>query len=382
MGKRRDGGSAKPTNVPSSTLARWTPLLLAVVAFAAYVPSLGADFVYDGRYEILREGFITSLANLPLVFSLKVMGMYVLLGTRPGSLLYLMALAAVFGKNPLGYHLGGNLLHAANAAMTYVVLVRLAQMEISSRWNELATRVSAVAAIVTLFFALHPLTVETVSEINYSSDLLVAFFTLAALLSAMAFRPAEGRNVLQAGGAVAFCSLAAVTCKESGIAVPLLLFLYWFLYRKGEPRNPWRLLLAAATVLPGLFLVLRFSWGISTSVKADYLGGSFAQMLVNQPRLWVFMMGKIVWPVGLSADYTFDNLEGLTTPVAVVILICVLAFQAWLAWRSRLGAMGVAVYWLALATVSNFIPLYRAAGRSLLLSFACRRGDAVARAVS
>src|SRR5208282_1777855 len=90
----------------------WAPPLLAVVAFLVYWPSLQSDFVYDARTEILEEGFITSLSNLPAVLSLKVLGMHLMLGSRPGQLLYLMLNAAVWGKQPWGYHLTSNLLHA------------------------------------------------------------------------------------------------------------------------------------------------------------------------------------------------------------------------------------------------------------------------------
>ena len=39
-----------------------------------YLPSLQSDFVYDAKTEILKEGFITSTANLPDVVTLKVLG--------------------------------------------------------------------------------------------------------------------------------------------------------------------------------------------------------------------------------------------------------------------------------------------------------------------
>ena len=105
--------------------ASWLPLLLAVVAFLTYWPSLDSDFIYDARYEIFDEGFITNLANLPAVLSLKVLGMNILLGDRPGQILYLMLNAALWGKEPWGYHLSSNLLHAANVALLFVFLRRL-----------------------------------------------------------------------------------------------------------------------------------------------------------------------------------------------------------------------------------------------------------------
>ena len=67
------------------------------------------------------------------------------------------------------------------------------------------------------------------------------------------------------------------------------------------------------------------------------------------------MMGQLLWPVHLSADYTLENVNGVTTPIALAILVLVLLLQMWLAAKSRLGALGVGIYWLGLATVSNFV---------------------------
>ena len=54
-----------------------------------------------------------------------------------------------------------------------------------------------------------------------------------------------------------------------------------------------------------------------------------------------------------------ENLNGLSTPASIVVLATVLSLQAWLISKSRMGALGVAIYWLGLATVSNFVPLNR-----------------------
>ncbi len=338
----------------------WVPLLLALVAFLAYWPSLKSDFVYDARLEILEEGFITSLSNLPDVLSLKVLGMNIVLGLRPGQLLYLMLNAAIWGKEPFGYHLSSNLLHAANVALLYVLLRRLIAPEITGLARSSALKVRLAIAAVTLIFALHPIAVESVAEISYSSSLLVTFFTLLALLAAMAFRPENFRTAMITGSAGVFCAFAAVTSKESGVTTALLLIVYWFLFRRKETRLPWLLFLGAAIAVTGAFLAARFLLAAPPGQPSmGYLGGSLPRVFLIQPRLWVFMMGKLFWPVQLSADYAPDNVYGLSIPVAMVILIVVVLLQAWLACKSRLGALGVALYWLALATVSNFVPLYR-----------------------
>jgi len=337
----------------------WIPALLAVVTFLVYWPSLKLGFVYDARKEIIEEGFVTSLANLPAVLSLKVLSTNLILGDRPGQMLYLMSIAAVSGKEPFGYHLCSNLLHAANVFLLYVLIGRL----VAAEWPELSRnafrKVQLAGAVVSLIFALHPIAVESVSEVSYSSSLLVTFFTLAALLAAISFRPQNTRAAWMAGAVATFSALAAVTTKESGVTVALALIVYWFLFRRGETRSPWLWFLGIPMAVTAAFLAARFALAPPTPDHVLPLGDSFFQIILVQSRLWVFMMGKLLWPLRFSADYKMADVSGLETPLALGILLIVVAAQGWLATRSRIGALGAALYWLGLATVSNFIPLYR-----------------------
>ncbi len=363
--KKKVSAAAKPVRVSKAkaTLSSLgLPLLLAAVTFLVYWPSLKSDLVYDARTEILEEGFITSLSNLPAVLSLKVLGMNLMLADRPGELLYLMLIAAVSGRDPFGYHLANNILHAANAALLFVVLGRLLRTEQPELEGRHGPKVKLALVAVTLIFALHPMACEPVAAVNYSSDLLVTFFTLLALLSATAFNPANLRAGLLVGGAGVLCCFAAVTAKESGAAAAPILVAYWFLFRRTEAKGCWLWFLGSALATTAAFLTARFLLALPAEIPAKYLGGSFPEVLSIQPRLWVFMMGQLVCPTRLSADYTLENLGGLTTPFALAILFTVLLLQAWLAAKSRTGALGAVVYWLGLATVSNFIPLYRILG--------------------
>jgi tetratricopeptide (TPR) repeat protein len=345
--------------VPTTLSAAWVPLLLAAITFLIYGPSLQSDLVYDAHKEILEEGFITSPANLPAVFSLKVLGMNLMLGSRPGQLLYLMLNAAIWGTQPWGYHLCSNLLHAVNVALLFVLLRRLIATEIMGLAKSTVRKAQLAAVAVTLIFALHPISVETVANVSYSSDLLVTFFTLLALIAATSFRAENLRIAIIPGCLGTLFALAAVTCKESGIAAALLLIVYWLLFRRGEAKESWLLFLGAASALTAIFLAARFLFAPPSPDHLSYLGGSFSQVFLIQPCLWIFMMGKLLWPAHLSADYTLADMNLVSTPVALTILLAVILLQAWLAAKNRLGAFGVAVYWLGLATVSNFIPLNR-----------------------
>ena len=140
----------------------------------------------------------------------------------------------------------------------------------------------------------------------------------------------------------------------------LLLLVYWFLFRRQEAKLPWLIFVGTAISLTASFLAARFLLAppAHNLYPLTYFGGSFDQVLIIQPRLWAFMIGQLVWPINLSADYSLDSVGSLATLLAFPILITFVALQGWLAWKSRIGALGVGVYWLGLLTVSNFVPLY------------------------
>src|ERR1700677_2611474 len=221
-------------------------VLPAILAFAVYWPSLKSGLVYDARVEILTEGFITSLANLPAVLTFKVIGMNLMLGARPGHLLYLMTNAAMWGRDPWGYHLTSNLLHALNAGLLAWLLSRLVGAQMEKLDKAQSRKIQLGIAAVVLLFALHPIATETVASVSYSSDLLVTFFTLVALLSATGFKPERTRDALLLGGLGVVCAFSAVACKESGVAAALALVAYWIIFRRGERNAMWLLFLGAS----------------------------------------------------------------------------------------------------------------------------------------
>jgi protein O-mannosyl-transferase len=333
-------------------------LSLGLAAFLLYLPSLGAGFVYDGVLEV-REGFFTSLANLPDVLSLKVLGMDLMLRDRPGQILYLMLIAAVCGTKPFGYHLCSNLLHAANAALLSVLCAKLISVEAADEATRWPRRISWAVATGVLIFALHPLAVEPVAAINFSSDLLVGFFTLLAMLAATSFDPRRIRAAWLTGAIGVICVFFAVASKESGASACAILIVYWFLFRRRDPKVPWLCFLGSAVLVTAAFTIAQLQAAPSSASRPFglYPIHSLQGFVSIQPRAWAFMALKIIWPTSLSVDYTLENVGWIPLAVALPLLIGIFSLQAWLSIKSRIGALGVAFCWLGLAPVSNFFPL-------------------------
>lgn len=354
----------------SSTFA--LPVLLAAfVALILYLPSLGSGFVYDAEAQILIDGYIHDPSHIAEVITLRVLGKDVLDASRPAHLLSLMFDSLLWGKHPAGYHFTSILLHALNTGLLCLLALLLIP-------KQAGTTARMTAMLAALFFAIHPVNTEAVAEVSYREDLLVAFFLLMSLLASYGFAHSRGLPTVAWATGALLALLSACASKETGAIGPFLLTAYAVIFHGKRTTSPGRheqnagisrsarefapLIATAALVTAGFYLA-RFGFQIRDSLIFTHtpprLGGSIMGFLTIQPRLWAFLIKNIAWPVGLSADYTPQNIAWLSLPVALGILLAVITIQFLLARKSPLAAFGAWMFWLGLAPVSNFIPLFR-----------------------
>lgn len=349
MGKRKRVLS-EPTSQGSSP---WlVALLVAVLGFLLYLPSLRSGFVYDAEAQVEIGDYIHQPAHFGEVLSLRVMSRDVLDFNRPVQLFSLMLDSLIWGKNPLGYHLTSNLLHAVVASLVFLLGVRL--LGADRIWP------SFLAAMV---FVAHPVLVEPVAEVSSREDVLATLFVLFALLAADGFGRSAGRARVFYGVGCVVSAFLACASKETGFAAFPAVGLYWILFRWKESKGPWVALLAALFAATVAFFVARFALEPRDSQiflhQPGYIGGSLKMVFEIQPRIWAFLLGLIFWPLHLSADYVPQNVAGLTLGLAWGILGVFLILQIVLSWKSRVAALGCFLFWLGLAPVSNFIPIFR-----------------------
>jgi tetratricopeptide (TPR) repeat protein len=215
--------------------------------------------------------------------------------------------------------------------------------------------------VAALVFAAHPVLVEPVAEVSSREDLLATFFLLTSVLLGWLWANGKARTW------ALVCSLLAVplACgsKETGVAAPFLILLCGLLFRGEAPLRRWLVLSGGAFLLAVAFLIARFSLQPEVSeiflYKPQYLGGSLEAVFKIQPFIWAFSIQSIFSPFGLSADYVAQNVLVMSKTAMVVTLALFLSAQGLAAWKSRVAAFGVAIFWLGLAPVSNFIPIYR-----------------------
>ena len=224
---RKRAGSKEGIPIPSESIGRVAriaiPALIGVLAFLAFSAALDAEFVnYDDDRlyagNPMYRGF--GPVQLQWMWTTHYMGHYQPLTWMSAALDY-----EISGVDPSSYHRTNLILHALNAALFYFVLLLLlsaARASASRSDHEglpraetghaggraAALAIPLAAAFGALFYALHPLRVESVAWASERRDVLSGFFLLLALLAYLR-AVALGKAALRSKG-LYFASLAAL----------------------------------------------------------------------------------------------------------------------------------------------------------------------------
>ena len=304
------------------------PFIVAALSALPFLPSLPGVFLqWDDAAALLKNdlwhGF--SPAQLRWMWTTFHMGPW-----QPLSWMTYAFDHAAWGVNPLGYRLMNLLLHAGGAALAFLFFEELlragapARSEDERRW---------AAAFGALFFAVHPLRVESVCWISERRDVLCGAFYLLSLLLYVR-RARTGSSLLPAF--LAF--VAACLSKGSALTLPLTLVILDFYPLR---RRAWteKVPFLAVTLLVGLIGALGQRWsGALNSLQEVGLGERLA---VSAYGLWWYA-AKTFWPSHLSPVYPIPPGFGLINALPALAALAAAAAAAW-ALRRRAPAFATAL---------------------------------------
>lgn len=243
--------------------------------------------------------------------------------------------------------------HAITAGLFYLACRRLLPRESS-------TSLPLGAAGAALFFALHPLRVESVVWITERRDVLSGFFVVLSLLAWL-----KDRRYLSA-----FAFTGAVLSKGTSIAVlPFIFFIELYIKRQGARKT-------VASLLPhaviGLFAAGKNLGGFQTGDLRGLDLGAVDRILVSLSGSW-FYLSKTVFPFGLSPYYELPlngNAIRLGSYPGALLALLVTG----VCFHRRVRAWAVPVwfaYLLALAPVSGLLQNGRQAAADRYSYLAC-----------
>lgn len=327
---------------PRSVRRSIAAILAAALPILLYLPALSFGFVFDDRPLLIDNPVVQSPSSVAELFTAgldphaRAQETQTTNYLRPLFLALASLLYALFGAEPLPWHLTAVVLHGLLGALSFKLLQR-----------EGLSVGAALAA--SLLFSFHPAHVQSVAWISGIQDLL---FALLALLAYLAYRASAARAPSVQGLLLLACAYsAALLAKEP--AVGLLLFVLAeaaFLQLASRrllnarpqsadlERRPWPEL--------GLLLVLTFGYFAYRIAVLGSLAHPFPtapalpEALASVPLAILTYLRDLLWPVDLFLLHPARPLTSWLTlqaaaTTAGLALILLLAWRA-IGWRPAL----------------------------------------------
>src|SRR5713226_6535756 len=216
----RERGEPVPSALPQRRGSWLVPVLIALVTFTAFLPTLQNEFVgWDDATNFLDNPHYRGLAWTHIRWMWTThLGHYIPLTWMTLGLDYLL-----WGMNPVGYHLTSLLLHAANAVVFFFVVHRILTLALPSP-SERGHALAVAAGFAALVFAIHPLRVESVAWVTERRDVLSGLFYLVTILMYLRAceQGARGRGWYWLSVAVFVCALLS---KSMVVNLPVVLLI-------------------------------------------------------------------------------------------------------------------------------------------------------------
>jgi len=305
-------------------------IILILVGFLAYLPSLFGGFVWDDEDFVYANTYVKEFQINKFWTENAIAGRgknsnyYRPIQFSMYALIYKMA-----GPNPFAYHAVGVGLHVITAIMVIIVIT-------------IITSSSSVGFLTALFFLIHPLQTESISYISGHSDPLYAVFFLLSLLF---FLKRNERMLYKILSIVFF--IVSLLSKELALILPGIVILVVLSLRPSEsegkqsidkiatssfdklrtPRNDIMLVILYISIAL-LYLISRFTFlkfsDITLFWKGNPYGEHFVTRLATFFQNFFVYLGLLIYPKNLfmERDYTVNILTSLWNPWT--LLFCAL----------------------------------------------------------
>jgi len=314
--------------------------LVGALAFAACLPSLAGEFVYDDVRFVLRnpnvqrpESWLRMLTDAGTADPSSPFGI-----VRPLRTMEFALDRTLFGPGPLAFHVHSMLWHATAAVLLFFLLRRLLGGVLPAFGG---------AAI----WALHAAQVESVAWITSRGDVAMGACSFAAILFALRSKGFDRAFAVSMAAAA-----LAMLYKETGFAI---LFVVLVLRGTKLSRVPvWPYIVLAAGYGVYRFLVVVQAAPDSPGLNVHFvLGGSRLGTIATMLRAFGWYVCESLVP-SFSQDWYLSPSTSLADGAVLgwLLVHAALVASAVVAWRREpRWTLAVALFYLFLAPVSNVL---------------------------
>ena len=280
-------------------------LLIIFLTFLAYHPALKGGFIWDDDQYVEENQNLRNFNGLKNIWTkpLSIPQWYPLTHTTFWMEYQLWEL------KPFGYHFNNILLHALNACLLWIILLRL----------KLPGAILAAA-----IFAIHPVYVESVAWITERKNVLSCFFCLLSLFTYLRYAKIFPESLNRDNRAeddgfsvsnmryyvfsMVFFVLALLSKTIVATLPAVILVLCWWRYGSVQKRH----------VLPLVpFFILGIGFGLLTAwlethhvgAQGDEFDFNFIERCLIAGRALWFYLYKLIWPSDIMFIYPRWNID-------------------------------------------------------------------------
>jgi len=323
-------------------------LFIIIITAIVFANTLGNDFInnWDDNVYILDNKIIRHLNWITLkeIFSSFCGEIY-----NPLTILSYTIEYKLFGLNPFPFHLTNYILHILNAILVYLFLKRFT----GKPW---------VAAITSLFFALHPMHVESVAWVTERKDVLYTFFFLLSLNSYSKYLITEKKISYLIWSFIWF--LLSLMSKPTAVCLPLVLVLMDYYHHK---KLSWKI-----SILKIPFFLLALFFGILAVFSQKSFGAindltplfSIIERIFLVSYSAIYYLFKVFAPFNLSALHYYPVKLDELLPIEYYLALPALLLLIWGVIKS--GSFkhelifGLLFYFITIVSVLQIIPIGQA----------------------
>jgi tetratricopeptide (TPR) repeat protein len=343
----------KALQTPATALVNETPAItspnnflffgiLMALVFVAYSKVWSNNLVWDDDPYIKLNEAVKNFDLKKLLTGFHV-GNY-----HPLTMLTLAIEYALVGEKPWLYHFDNLLLHTTNSFLLFKILQKL----------NLNRSISILSA---LFFALHPMHVESVAWAAERKDVLYTFFLFLSFWFYLKYKSSEGKlNFLIS----LIMFIAASLSKGMAVVLPaLLLITDWWMLGKGFTIK------GLIEKIPFFIVTFIFAFIATKAQKdagADASGVISAAYSVSERYrivnyAYLFYWIKTLWPVDLLPFYPYPGKPGGSIPgiynLAAIAFVLFLGAGFWLGRKNKKIWWSIGFFTIAISTVIQILPV-------------------------
>jgi protein O-mannosyl-transferase len=271
------------------------PVTACTIGALIFLRTLRFGFIYDDHTQIVGNQQILSWRYFFRLISTDVwsqkgtehVGYYY----RPIFSLWLVLVHMVGGLVPWLWHLSSIFLHVLVIWVVFKLSFTLLGDKVAAFW-------------ATVFFAIHPIHIESVCWVSASEEILYSLFCLVAIL----FLVQDGKDGLRISYLYILSIIfwaAGLFAKERAVSLlPLLFFLTLILCSPPTAASkPKGVILKAGAYFGVALSYVALRWFVLGRSGLEEGRHGWNEVFLTAPTVTMFYLGKLLWPFRLSGLY-------------------------------------------------------------------------------